>query len=168
MSRLVNSLKNFSRVDEAVFQRVDIREGVERALVLVQIAEHVEVVREYGPVEQIYCAPGQINQMIYNVLKNAASAVAHRGGKIGIRTFQDGADVCLVIWDTGPGISQDVLDRIFEFQFTASDTRVKMGSGLASAYDIALQHGGDITIESEEGTGTAVRIRVPVRWRLHS
>ena len=85
-----------------------------------------------------------------------------------LRTFQDGSDVCIVVKDNGKGIPREILDHIFEFRFTASDTRVKMGSGLASAYDIALQHGGDIIIESEVGEGTEVLMRLPVGGNLQT
>lgn len=161
VATLVTSLKNFSRVDEAEFQQTDIHEGLESSLTLVRVSEKVSVVKTYGEVADVFCAPGQINQVFYNVLKNAAQAVGD-GGEIHIRTFEAQGYVCVLVRDTGPGISKDILDQIFEFRFTQTDTRVKMGSGLASAYDIVQKHKGEISITSEEGAGTEVMIRLPI------
>lgn len=162
VATLVTSLKNFSRVDEAEFQWVNVHEGLESSLTLVRVAEHVSVLKDYGDLPDIYCAAGQVNQMFYNVLKNAAQAVGE-GGEISIQTFREDDTICIGVRDNGVGIPQAVLDHIFEFRFTQADDRVKMGSGLISAYDIVNKHGGEIEVTSEERVGTEVRIRLPVK-----
>ena len=162
VAHLVTSLKNFSRVDEAEFQRVDLHEGLESSLTLIRIAEHVSIKKEYGDLPHIYCAPGQINQVFYNVLKNAAQAVGN-GGDIYIGTYQENGFACVRVRDTGVGIKKEALAHIFEFRFTHGEDRVKMGMGLASAYDIVQKHQGEIVVSSEEGMGTEVHIRLPIK-----
>ena len=166
VATLVASLKNFSRVDEAEFQQVDLHEGLESSLTLVRVSEHVTVMKAYDDLPQIYCAVGQINQVFYNVLKNAAQAVGD-GGEIHIQTFVRDASVCVVVRDNGRGIPASVLAHIFDFRFTQAEDRVKMGSGLASAYDIVQKHGGDIFITSDEGVGTEVQISLPIKRSNH-
>jgi len=164
VTTLVQSLKNFARLDEAEFQMADLREGVDNTLNLLhqQIGDGIEVKREYGDIALTYCSPGQMNQVFMGVLKNAAQAIEEKG-EIGIGIAQREEDIFIEIRDTGIGIPPEQLEGIFDLGFRSTSSRVKMGSGLSMAYRIVQDHGGNILIESEPGEGTTVKIRIPVR-----
>ena len=164
VTTLVQSLKNFARLDEAEFQMADLREGVDSTLNLLhqQIGDGIELKREYGDIARTYCSPGQMNQVFMGVLKNAAQAIDGEG-EIGIGIAQREGDIFIEIRDTGVGIPPEQIGSIFDLGFRSTSSRVKMGSSLSMAYRIVQDHGGNILIESEEGKGTTVKIRIPVR-----
>ena len=164
ITTLVDSLKNFARLDEAEFQMADLHAGLDTTLNLLhqQLGTGVEVTKEYGEIPRTYCSPGQLNQVFMNVIKNAAQAIESEG-KIAISTSQQNGDICVRVCDTGVGIPSEKLERIFDLRFSAKSSRVRMGSGLSMAYRIVQEHGGRIGIDSESGQGTEVTIRLPVR-----
>jgi len=163
VSEIVRSLWNFSRLDEAEFQRVDIHEGIESTLTLLgaEIGDDISVDREYADLELVYCAPRQLNQVMMHLLKNAIEAI-EGSGTITIRTGQTDSRVSIHISDTGKGIPADQLERIFDFDFRATGDRMKMGFGLATDYRIIQDHHGEIHIESEIGKGTQVTVSLPI------
>jgi len=162
VSEIVHSLRNFSRLDEAEFQRVDIHRGIESALTLLgsQIGDDICIVKEYADLELVYCAPRQLNQVFMNLIQNASKAI-EGSGTITIRTGKTDDGVCICISDTGKGIPTDQLEHIFDFDFHATGERMKMGLGLATDYRIIQDHHGEINIESEIGKGTQVTISLP-------
>ena len=164
IARIVGSLKSFARLDESEFQFADIHDGLDSALMLLnaQIAANVEVEKAYGDFERLYCAPGQLNQVFLNVIKNALQAV-ELGGSVKIATGEAGDGVYVSVEDTGIGIARAELEHIFDFSFRKDSARVKLGAGLSSAYRIVQEHGGQIEIDSEVGRGTTVRILLPRR-----
>jgi two-component system, NtrC family, sensor kinase len=164
VTTLVQSLKNFARLDEAEFQMADLREGVDSTLNLLhqQIGDGIELKREYGDIERTYCSPGQMNQVFMGVLKNAAQAIDGKG-EIAIEIAQREGDIFIEIRDTGIGIPPEQIESIFDLEFRSTSSRVKMGSSLSMAYRIVQDHGGNILIESEPDEGTTVKIRIPVR-----
>jgi len=159
---IVQSLKNFARLDEAEYQEADIHEGIDSTLTLMnaELLERVTVNRNYGEIPKIACNPGQLNQVFLNLLKNAANAI-ETSGTIDVTTFEKDGQVHVEISDTGRGIPRHRLDRLFDF-FAAAGTRVKMSSGLSTAYSIIQKHDGEIDIDSEEGKGTRVTLILPV------
>jgi len=163
VSTVVGSLRNFARLDEAEFQTVDIHEGIDSVLTLLEspMGERIIVDRNYGEIQPIYCSPGQLNQVFMHLLKNAIEAI-EGSGNITISTCETDVGVCVRISDTGRGIPADQLARIFDFDFHATGQRMKMGFGLATDYRIVQDHGGEIQIESEVGTGTEVTVSLPV------
>ena len=162
VSGIVGSLRNFARLDEAEFQIVDLHEGMDSALTLLesQLGAQVTVRKEFGELPPVHCSPGQLNQVFMHLLKNANAGI-DGAGEIAISTFTAEALVCVRISDTGRGIAPDQLARIFDFDFHASGERVKMGFGLASDYRIVQDHQGEIHIESEVGKGTTVTVKLP-------
>ncbi|MCZ6633977.1 MAG: ATP-binding protein [bacterium] len=162
VAKIAHSLRQFVHLDEAEFQRVDLHAGLESSLVLVQMGNQIRVTKDYGELDPVYCSPGQINQVFFNILKNATEAITETG-EIYISTWQDGGTVGVCIRDTGKGIPGGQLEHIFDFGFTRSGGRVRLGSGLASAYNIVRRHQGEIDIQSEVGKGTEVTIRLPVQ-----
>ena len=165
ISQIVESLKNFTRLDQAEYQLADVHEGIESTLTLLehQLKGRVAVTREYGDLPPIYCYPGELNQVFMNVLMNAIQAIADEG-TIRIKTYADTANVYLEIVDSGRGIPKDQLQHIFEPGFARKDARVGLGLGLATSYNIVRKHQGFLRLDSEVGKGTMVAIVLP----LHS
>ncbi len=164
VSAVVGSLRNFARLDEAEFQTVDIHEGIDSALTLLesQISEKIAVTKNYGDIEPVYCAPGQLNQVFMHLLKNALQAIEETG-EIEISTSMADDTVYVYISDIGIGIPPAQLERIFDFGFQPGDSRMKMGFGLSTDFKIIQDHHGEIRIQSEVGTGTEVTVSLPMR-----
>ena len=163
ITTLVDSLKNFARLDEAEHQKVDITEGIESSLTLMEheFRGRVSVETELGDLPAIQCYPGQLNQVFISLLKNAAQSI-ESSGTIRIRSWSESDKVVVRVSDTGSGIPREKLDRIFDFGFSAGGTRVKLASGLSTAYNIVQNHNGSIDIESEVGSGTTVSLTLPI------
>jgi len=164
---LITTLKNFSRLDRAGFAPTDLHEGLESAL---RIARHQlkrrEVVREFGPIARVTCAPAQINQVFLNLITNAVQATPEEGGRIAIRTsMRDAGHVAVEIADNGRGIAPEVLPRIFEPFFTTKPVGEGTGLGLAISDRIVRAHGGRIEVQSAPGKGTRFTVVLPVAPR---
>lgn len=164
ISAIVRSLKNFATLDESDYQRADIHDGIESSLTLMEgdLRGRVEVVKEYSDIPKIECYPGLLNQVFMNLLKNASQAI-EESGTIIIKTHKDNNHIHVTVSDSGCGIPDHKLKKLFGFGFSAVGKRVKMGSGLATAYNIVQKHNGDIIIDSEVGQGTTVRVRLPIQ-----
>ena len=159
---LVKSLKNFARLDEAEMQKADIHEGLESTLTLLKsdLSEKIKIVKEFGDLPLLFCSPGQLNQAFMSLLLNAIQSISETGTII-IKTYFKDKHIYVLITDTGKGITQDKLENIFNFGFSTSKSRVKMGSGLLTTYNIIRKHKGEIKIESEVGVGSAVTVILP-------
>jgi signal transduction histidine kinase len=112
----------------------------------------------------VQCLPSQINQVILNLVVNAAQAMGEERGRIVVRSGSDDAgQVWVEVADNGSGIPKDVLPRIFDTFFTTKPVGVGTGLGLALSYGIVQKHRGRISVESEVGQGTTFRVTLPVR-----
>ncbi|MFZ2268850.1 MAG: ATP-binding protein, partial [Azonexus sp.] len=163
VTKIVQDLKDFSRVDQAEHQLANLNESLESTLNVVcnEIKYKAEVVRELGNIPQVECVPAQINQVFMNLLVNAAQAIEQRG-TITLRSGADGDQVWFEIADTGKGMSQEVQNRIFEPFYTTKPVGKGTGLGLSISYDIIVKkHGGRIEVNSEPGQGTTFRITLP-------
>ena len=164
--RIVGSLRNFARLDEAEFMTADLHEGLDSTLTLVhhELKNRVVVKKEYGDIPPIRCHPNQLNQVFMNLLVNASQAFKEKG-EITIRTFREGDIVNVQISDNGVGIPHENLQRIFDPGFTTKGVGVGTGLGLSICFKIAQDHGGTIDVESELGKGSTFTIRLPVSGR---
>lgn len=164
ISDLVLNLKDFSRMDAAALEAVNINRCIESALRIGRnvLKNKIEVVSELGKLPEIECAPSQLNQVFLNLFTNAAQAMA-AGGSLQIRTWHEAGDVNISVRDNGKGISEDVLSRIFDPFFTTKPVGQGTGLGLAITHQIIQRHGGEIRAESKPGSGTCFFIRLPVR-----
>jgi two-component system NtrC family sensor kinase len=160
---IVQSLKDFSHVDEADHMPVDINEALDNTLAVTSnlFKDNVTVIKDYGDLPKTVCNSGQLNQVFLNVLKNAAEAMKAPGG-ITVRTMCGDGSIVVTVSDTGCGIPPDVIGRVFEPFFTTKDVGAGTGLGLSIAYDIVKRHHGSITVKSEQGRGTDVTIIMPV------
>jgi signal transduction histidine kinase len=164
IAKIVKSLRNFARLDEAEFQEADIHEGLDSTLTLLHhgIKNRIAVEKNYGEVPRIPCYPNQLNQVFMNVLSNAEQSIVDRG-VVTITTKRRGEDVVIEVSDDGAGIETDDLEKIFDPGFTTKGVGVGMGLGLSITYNIVKRHNGDIAVESEPGRGTTVTITLPTR-----
>ncbi|WP_310570885.1 ATP-binding protein [Gemmatimonas sp.] len=122
-------------------------------------AGEVVIVRQCAPTVSTRGLPGEIREALLNLVQNAVDAMP-TGGTLTVRTFEEGADACLAIRDTGVGMSADVRERAFEPFFTTKGAKGS-GLGLAEVYGIARRHRGTATISSVPGRGTEVTLRLP-------
>lgn len=160
---IVKDLKDFSHLDQAEWVQADINACIESTLTIVsnKLMLKTELKKELGELSPVSCHPGQINQVLSNLLLNAAQAV-EAGGEISIKTWGEQGWVCIAISDTGPGISPKNMGRLFEPFFTTREVGKGAGLGLSVAYDIVKKHGGEITVDSEEGKGSCFTVRLPL------
>jgi predicted ATPase/signal transduction histidine kinase/tRNA A-37 threonylcarbamoyl transferase component Bud32 len=172
---IVLSLRNFSRLDEAVIKAVDLHSGIESTLLILQKrfrdAERkfpLEVLKTYGELPEITCNASEINQVILSLLNNALDALqamnpAPQPGQIQICTQRVGLErVSITISDNGVGIPVDVQSRIFDPFFTTKPVGSGTGLGLSVSYAIVKKHGGSLTCDSELGRGTTLVIELPI------
>jgi len=160
---LVKSLKNFARLDEAEFQEADLQEGILSTLDLIrhEIKNRIEVVTDFGELPRIKCKPNAINQVFMNILVNAYQSI-EGSGKIIITTGVEDGFVIVKIKDSGRGISQENLAKIFDPGFTTKGVGVGTGLGLSISYEIIKDHKGEISAQSEVSVGTEFLIKLPV------
>lgn len=184
IQKIVLSLRTFSRMDEADMKAVDIHEGIESTLMILQnrlkatiASPAIQVVKEYGELPLVECYAGQLNQVFMNILVNAIDAILEQGAQptaqdtekrtsqITIRTaVVDSTSVCIAIEDTGPGMTEEVLHRIFDPFFTTKPVGKGTGLGMAISHQIVTEkHGGELTCISMPGRGTEFVIQIPIR-----
>lgn len=167
---IVKGLKVFSRLDEADLNLININEGLESTLVILnyQLGSHIEVIKEMGQLPNVECYGGKLNQAFMNILSNSIYAIQENPAEnpkptIWVKTFmKDDAHVCISIRDNGPGISAEVKERMFEPFFTTKDVGVGTGLGLSIVFQIIQVHNGTIDILSEPGKGTDFVITLPI------
>ena len=163
----VKAVKMSSHMDRAVFDEVDVREGLESALVMVKrkLGTGVKVVREYDPeLPRIEAFAGELNQVWTNLIDNALDAMAG-SGVLTLRARSGEGQVTIEISDTGPGVPADVLPKLFEPYFTTKGVGEGTGLGLPLARKTVEQrHGGRIKVMSRPGS-TTFRVTLPVARR---
>jgi signal transduction histidine kinase len=162
-TEIVKGLRNFSRLDEDVLKKANIEDCIDSTLIILrsQMKERIEVIKDYAGVPEIFCYPGQLNQVFINILNNAAQAI-DGPGKIWIATSVTGGMISIRIKDSGKGISPHVKDRIFDAFFTTKEVGVGTGLGLSITYGIIEKHKGQIKVESPGGGGAEFTILIPV------
>jgi signal transduction histidine kinase len=164
ISQLVAAVKEYSYMDRAPEQEVDVHQGVEQTLVVLdhKLRPGVQIVREYDErLPAIQANGAELNQVWTNLLENAID-VLEGSGRILIRTHRDGDTVVVEIADDGPGIPTDLVSRIFDPFFTTKDVGKGTGLGLDTVRRIVVDaHHGDISVESIPGD-TRFVVRLPI------
>lgn len=160
---IVQNLKGFSRVDDAESSRADINECITSTINIVwnELKYKATLVKDLGVIPLTRCHPQQINQVIMNLLVNAAQAI-EKQGEISVRTWHENGSIYAQVTDTGCGMPPQVLNQIFEPFFTTKEVGKGTGLGLSITYDIVKKHNGEITVASEPGKGTIFTVRLPV------
>jgi signal transduction histidine kinase len=165
---IVQALHNYSRGDDAVQREVNLARSVDDSLDLLRHRlRHVQVKKEVDPAARILGLPGQIDQVLMNLITNASQALGERGGTITVGAAIRGGSVIVTVEDDGPGIPPEVLPRIFDPFFTTKDVGEGSGLGLSIVHGIVERHAGHIDVHSDPGRGTRFTITFP-RFGSHS
>ncbi|MNF64395.1 Sensor protein ZraS [compost metagenome] len=164
--QIVQDLKDFSRIDSTQeWQWANLEQGIDSTLNIVanEIKYKADVLKQYAGIGEIECLPAQLNQVVLNLLVNAAQAMGPERGTISIRTGTAAGRVWIEVADTGQGIAAHVLPRIFEPFFTTKPIGQGTGLGLSLSYGIVHKHNGTLRVDSEVGVGSTFRLELPVR-----
>lgn len=185
---IVLSLRNFSRLDQAEIKAVNIHEGIDSTLLILQhrlksgsSGRAIEVIKQYGDLPLVECYAGQLNQVFMNLLSNAidsleshfeldtpngasAEAADQSAGQIVIQTRQCEANqIQISIQDNGKGIAEDIQRKLFDPFFTTKPIGKGTGLGLSISYQIIEKHGGLLHCRSQPGQGAEFVIDIPIK-----
>jgi signal transduction histidine kinase len=165
LSGIVRAMKSYTYLDQAPLLEVDLHEGLENTLVILQhkLKQGVTIKREYtSDLPRIEAYASELNQVWTNIIDNAIDAMGGKG-EIVLRTFMREDKVMVEIEDNGPGIPEAIQPRIFEPFFTTKPPGSGTGLGLHISHDIIVnRHHGQIAVESDPG-GTKFKVILPVR-----
>ena len=153
ISEIVKAVKEYTFMDQAPVQRIDVRTGLENTLVILRakLKHGITVVRDYQEdLPEIEAYGSELNQVWTNIIDNAIDAMGGKG-EIRIRTFQRDTDVVVELCDNGPGMPPDVRDRIFEPFYTTKGVGSGTGLGLHISHNIVARHQGRINVRSRPG-----------------
>lgn len=174
VTTIIQNLRDFSRIDQVEsFDQFDLNHGIESTLAVARntIKYQANVITEFSDIPKVMCNGSQINQVLLNILVNAAHAIEtqHRNemGNIKIRTYADSDYVYCDIEDDGPGIPAEYLKKIYEPFFTTKPAGKGTGLGLSVSYDIIVnKHKGELLVDSTLGKGTKFTIKLPIKSRV--
>lgn len=187
IQEIVKSLRIFSRLDEAEIKQVDIHQGIDSTLMILQSRlkaqsnhPNIEVIKEYGNLPQIDCYPGQLNQVFMNIIANAIDALEEQIGNIGWTKEDNTKDifkpsqiriqtevvnekwVSITISDNGLGMTEEVSSKLFDPFFTTKEVGKGTGLGLSISHQIIVEkHGGQLKCNSTPEEGTKFVIMLP-------
>jgi signal transduction histidine kinase len=180
---IVRSLRNFSRKDDTKRSLVNIHEGIEGTLLILQSRlrarasfPEIMVVKEYGNLPLVECYAGKLNQVFMNLIGNAIDAIDEYNqgrttneikanpSQIRIKTEVDDVNIIIRIFDNGPGMTQETCEKLFDPFFTTKPLDKGTGLGLSISYKIVVEeHGGNLTCTSALGKGTEFTIDLPIQ-----
>jgi signal transduction histidine kinase len=163
-TEIVKGLRTFSRLDEDVLKIADIHEGLDSTLILLRnkYKQRIEIIKNYGEIPEIECYPGQLNQVLMNILSNAIDAIEDKG-TIRISSSKSNGSIRVTIKDSGKGIPENIQSKIFEPFFTTKEVGQGTGLGLSICQGIIEKHHGRIEVKSQVGKGSEFEIVVPVK-----
>lgn len=166
---IVRGLRNFSHLDEAEQQKVDINEGVESTLILIKTKfNNISLKTELSSLPIIECYPSKLNQVFMNIIDNAVGAInsknyADEKPKVLIKTYTESNSIIFKVEDNGIGMTENTQEKMFEPFFTTKDVGKGTGLGLSIAYGIVEKHLGKIEVESRLNKGTVVTVKIPIK-----
>jgi signal transduction histidine kinase len=169
--RVTSNLLTFARRREPMMELADVTEAVQTPLELVERdlqKSNIVLVRKFSPVPPIVCDSGQLSQVCLNLVTNARDAMLPDGGTLTVELKQEGDDVLVSFTDTGSGIPDHILDKLFQPFVTTKGPlgggeMAGSGLGLSVSYGIVKNHGGTIEVETELGKGTTFTVRLPIK-----
>jgi PAS domain S-box-containing protein len=183
---IVRSLRTFSRKDDSQMSKVNLHEGIEGTLLILQSRlkargsyPEIAVIKDYGNLPLVECYSGKINQVFMNLIGNAIDAIeeynegrsvaeakANRS-KIKIRTEVQNSKAVIRISDNGPGMPEEVCQQLFDAFFTTKPAGKGTGLGLSISYKVIEEHGGKLSCVSAPGQGAEFLIEMPIEHISH-
>ena len=163
MKKIIQDLKSFSRLDASEYAEADLNEAIETTLGIMfhEYKNRIEIIKEFGTLPPIECYIAKLNQVFMNLLVNACHAITDKG-EIRIKTGTENGSVKIEISDTGGGIPENVMDKIFDPFYTTKPVGKGTGLGLSISHGIIKQHHGEIYAQSDPGEGTTFTIKIPI------
>jgi len=177
ISGIVRSLRLFARLDENDLKEIDLHENIDSTLVLLhhKLSNKISIVKRYGDIPPVPCFPARISQVFMNILSNAIEAMEATGenqgtGEIIISTglCSQGELNCVKVdfRDTGPGIPEDLLEKVLDPFFTTKPVGKGMGLGLSISNNIIREHGGKIKVFNNTPNGAVFQLFLPLKNRI--
>jgi PAS domain S-box-containing protein len=170
VAHIVRSMKDFAHPDGTDKRDTDLNQAITSTLAIAknEYKYVAELSTDFGDIPKVRCFASEINQVVLNLVVNAAHAIQEvvgttgNMGAISVRTRVEGADVIVDIQDSGSGIPPEVRDKLFDPFFTTKEVGKGTGQGLAIARSVVVKHGGALTFETEVGKGTTFSLRLPI------
>ncbi|AFY39423.1 multi-sensor signal transduction histidine kinase [[Leptolyngbya] sp. PCC 7376] len=176
IKKIITSLRNFSRLDEAPVKMANIHEGIDSTILILQNRikakphqPEITIQKRYGDLPEVECYPGQLNQVFMNILSNAIDAIIDskksNNGVISISTavLTHEQAIAIMIRDNGYGMDEQTCNRIFDPFFTTKDVGKGTGLGMSISYQIITEHHhGSLACKSQQGVGTEFTITLPI------
>jgi len=175
VSGIVKAMKEFAYADHSLPAPADINRAIQSTLTVArnEYKYVADLAIDFGELPPVICHLGELNQVVLNLVVNAAHAIqdtvsgTDRRGTIGVRTRLDGDCATIEISDDGSGIPRTIIDKIFDPFFTTKEIGKGSGQGLAIARSVIVdKHGGSLIVTSEPGKGSTFTIRLPLQPRV--
>lgn len=163
MEELVEQLRGFTRLDQALHDTVELNEAISNVVYIARtvVSPKVRIDERYASLPRLRVNVSQVNQAVLNLLMNAAQSI-EGAGTVTVQTLLDESSALIVVSDTGCGIDPAIQGRVFEPFFTTKAAAKGTGLGLSLVQDIVRMHGGQVDLSSQRGRGTTVTIRLPL------
>ncbi len=161
---IVQALKKFIRLDEAKMQLTDVSKEMDLTIDLCQhlLKNRITIEKNYEDIPQIYTHPNMLNQVLMNLITNAAQSIENKGF-INIHTYKENKNIVIAIKDNGCGIKEEDKGKIFQQGFTTKTKDKGTGLGLSISKKIVEQLGGELSFESKENEGSVFFVKLPDR-----
>lgn len=162
IKKTITDIKSFARIDSRELENIDINECLDIALNILrhEYKNRIEIIKNYGQLPLIQSSKIKLNQVFINIINNACQAIEGKG-TVAIETSHENEKISIKIKDSGSGIPQDVIDKIFNPFFTTKPVGKGTGLGLSISHDIIKEHNGTLNVESEKGKGSTFTICLP-------
>jgi signal transduction histidine kinase len=165
IARIVADLKAYSNVDRASEEYADLNNCLHEAVSMVeaQLPPGIHFRLDLLPLPSIVCLPGHLNQLFFNIIRNAVLAIADSGrpGEVKISSEADDEGIHIRVHDTGIGMTKEQIDHAFEPFYTTRQVGAGIGLGLATARNVVQAHSGRISLDSQPDVGTTVTLFFP-------
>lgn len=163
---IIRNLKDYSRTESDKRSLLDVNMIINDSLKLIwnQLKYKCEVFKDLGEIPLIYGSPGQLNQIFVNLAMNAVQAMSSRG-TLTISSYCDEESIYVNFVDDGPGIPEDVINKLFDPFFTTKEVGSGTGLGLYVSYGLAKKHGGDIQAANNQESGATFTVSLPIDIR---
>ena len=160
---IVEDLKIFAHLDQAELATIDLHQGIDSALNLTRYerGDDITVVKAFGDLPKVTCNPGEINQAFMTLLVRATESIDGEGS-ITIRTSTSSGSALIEFVDSGPALSEEDRQSLFDLNFSVQGARVGMSTGLAHVLRIVQTHKGEIRVQSGEATGNTITVVLPL------